>query len=213
MITILETANNLDLSGSHSTFYIKTLNLRFHRYTSAIELVDLTNAMQKGMTCKRVMVRWDHHNFNDSIFWNFLNDNYNGDLLAFVKSRISEADEVIAPNLACEMRFQASNRTYSPFTVGSFKKLDKLPTKWTLTHAIKALVNGQYKAFKCDGVYTDDYAFDAACNFQKGEIKDPNGMIKELVEEPSGWRSSISGGGLVDVDCYHFDNNSFELAL
>ena len=52
----------------------------------------------------------------------------------------------------------------------------------------KAILSGQIYEGRCDGRYTDDYAYDAAVGFRSGVRLYLPSFAKELIESPSGWR-------------------------
>ena len=58
-------------------------------------------------------------------------------------------------------------RVFSWLHLDRFNPLTSEPKKWTLPHVARAIINGQFTGLKSDGTYTDDYAFDAAVNFQQ----------------------------------------------
>ena len=99
-------------------------------------------------------------------------------------------------------------RVFSPFNLDKVKPLKAMPKKWTLRHVYSALINGQFKDLKCNYVLTDDYAWDAACDYRKGEIKAPIEFVKGIIENPSGWWTSYRDGE-VAICCHSFDSNSF----
>jgi hypothetical protein len=100
-----------------------------------------------------------------------------------------------------------AKRVFDP-TLKAYNPLKEIPAKWTLTHVVRALLNGQAENVKCTGVYTDDYAYDAASNFGIGEINAKNLAIR-LIECPSGWHAYAEADGTVHVNCHSFDNNKF----
>ena len=106
-----------------------------------------------------------------------------------------------------------SVRVWSPFAKVS--PLTEKPNKWTIPHVIRALLTGQFTRLKCDGVYTDDYAYDAAVDFQRGEISGRDAVTafaRRILENPSGWWA-YERDGEVSVCCHHFDSNSFTFDL
>jgi len=107
---------------------------------------------------------------------------------------------------------QRSNRiaiqTFSPFCLERLKPLKELPKKWTMAHAKRLVVNGQFDDFRCDGKYSSDYARDAEENFSRGPITDPLEFIKDIIERPSGWKCFIDEEGRLNIDCHDFNNNS-----
>jgi len=83
-----------------------------------------------------------------------------------------------------------------------------VPKKWTLTDVVRALTCGQADDVRCDGKYTDDYAWDNAENFGKGPTSALH-LARRIAERPSGWRVYAKDNGRISVGCHHFDYNSF----
>ena len=73
---------------------------------------------------------------------------------------------------------------------------------------VRALINGQFESLRKNYYLTDDYAWDAAVNFQEGEIADVINFVEKIVEDPSGWRA-YRDGGTVSISCHSFDSNKF----
>ncbi|EMA3788876.1 hypothetical protein U2U65_003496 [Vibrio cholerae] len=71
----------------------------------------------------------------------------------------------------------------TPFTLNEWKPLDELPSRWTIKHLVRLLVNGQFHHIKRDYYYTDDYAYDAACGYRKGYIDNPLHVACQWVGE------------------------------
>jgi hypothetical protein len=104
-------------------------------------------------------------------------------------------------------------RVWSPFA--SVNPLPHAPKKWTVAHVVRALLAGQFSNLKCDGKYSDDYAYDAAVNFHIGEFgQRPEAAIafaRRILESPSGWWAyDRDGSGRISICCHHFDSNSFK---
>ena len=102
-----------------------------------------------------------------------------------------------------------AKETYNPNQLQRIKPLKKAPKKWTLPMAIRAMVNGQVKA-TCDGNYSDDYAFDAATNYGKGNVN-CGSLAKKIIKHKSGWMSYLDTKGIVAVSCHHFENYSLTI--
>lgn len=51
---------------------------------------------------------------------------------------------------------------------------------------------------------TDDYAWDNADNFGRGDYSALT-LAERLVESPSGWRAYVSATGKLTVACHHFE--------
>lgn len=172
-------------------------------YGSAnLYLTDITDGGKIGKECKKFLISGSLNDLK-AIYENNFDD-------MFVK--IVEND---LENLKSEAYKTDSKRVFNPFTIKeNYKPLKEKPSKWTLKHALRALVNNQYKNFKCDGQYSDDYAWDNANNYGKGEIKDVNYFIEKIINEPSGWKArEWDNNNLINVDCHSFNLNSFELVL
>ena len=85
-----------------------------------------------------------------------------------------------------------AKRVFSPFNYKEvYKPLKATPKKWHLSHAIRAILNGQIEYLKCNGIYTDDYLFDNAYNYGKGMVADNLDFVKGLIEHPNGWDSEF----------------------
>lgn len=105
-----------------------------------------------------------------------------------------------------------SKRVFSPLHLDRLKPLVAAPQRWTVPHALRALANGQYEDLRCTGRYSDDYAFDAAVDFRRGEIQSPLTLVQRIFESPRGWRC-YEHNDRVSLNCHHFDYNSFRLRL
>ena len=107
---------------------------------------------------------------------------------------------------------QRGNRVWSPFA--TVNPLPEAPKKWTVPHVVRALLCGQFSDLKCHGVYTDDYAYDAACNFRRGEIENATAFARRILESPSGWWTyQQPDDGRISICCHQFDSNSFKFEL
>lgn len=107
--------------------------------------------------------------------------------------------------------------TFSPLALSHLKPLKEIPAKWTLSHVRRLLAAGQYSYCGTELRLTDDYAFDAAYDFGKGEGCG-EGFLKELTESPSGWRVSQCNGRHEDGDtlavwCHTFEKRVIKIDL
>jgi len=99
-----------------------------------------------------------------------------------------------------------AKRVFNPNALARLGKVKSLPEVGKtvrLPTVIKLLVNGQVSCFH-DQKLTDDYAYDAATNFGKGEAS-AMALAEKLVDSPSGWRSYMREDGKLLVACHHFD--------
>ena len=213
-MNIMDTINDLDsyikaLRHQDDSIYLKKDNLKVTIYSGGnIYLTDITNALKRGKTCTRISIqsdKMDHEEIETLIF----DCNYNFKKLFDILNSldISGNDSLNYKGLTIYKNFQKSIRVYSPFNLKFVKPLKKTPEKWTVGHTLKVLINDQFKDFRCDGIYTDDYAYDASCNYQEGEISDSKSFERNIIENPSGWWCCESGNRLT-LNCHHFKNTS-----
>jgi len=216
-----------DWANQFNTQYVKSPAAKVHIYNGSCEIILLENAFSRGKDCPRYSINFDYRGINgDNLpFHNqFLRD-FNHSLEAIVKYLENiefgvnkwgsfESAEYVGQEGAKFDIYKSlikGVRVYSPFHLDRVKRLKQAPKKWTVSHVCKALINGQYKDLRCESVYTDDYAFDAAYNFQKGSL-DGLAFAKRVLESPSGWWASNYSGN-ISICCHHFDNNSFEFDI
>ncbi len=204
-------------------FYVEDLKLKINLYNGSLTLVDITNALKTGLTCERYSLNWLG---NDSIIGIRLMESFIWDLrklFKFVQSLDWKPSKYgIDPiyfslmadsDITIYKGSEKSVRVYSPFALSELKSLKETPKKWTLRHAIRAIVNKQYEYLRCKGVYTDDYAYDAAYNYQQGAL-DRLSFVKRLIESPSGWwTGDANNSGIVSVCCHSFDSNEFKFKI
>jgi len=106
-------------------------------------------------------------------------------------------------------------RVFSPLHLHHLKPLTKEPKRWNVRLATRAILNGQYDWLKCDGKYTDDYAFDAAHDFGRGEISNNLSWVAGVIERPGGWRVAVKDEEekILWLCCHHFNTNTFKFNL
>lgn len=107
--------------------------------------------------------------------------------------------------------------TFSPLALSHLKPLKEIPAKWSLSHVRRLLAAGQYSYCGTELRLTDDYAYDAASEFGKGECSG-EAFLKELIESPSGWRVSQCNGSYQDGDnlaiwCHTFEKRVIKIDL
>ena len=197
MLDIVENLSSENLNTG-SDFYVKELLYHIHVYSNCIEITDLKNALKTGKKCKKYRLSFNDNHAKIS-FVNWLDD---VNLKSFINSLFNGIYEnrYIGANL--NIREIKGVNVFSPFE--NIKPI-KLPTKWTISHVWKGILSGQIKKVICTGKYSDDYSFDNATNYGKGE-KDKISFAKELIEEAGGWHCYYDGIN-VCVNCHSFDNN------
>lgn len=186
--------------------------LEIHRYNGSISIKDLTDAGKAGKTVSVLTLRYwkDERSGSEVMYWDF------EEIFNVLMGVTSVNDFCICSDHESIEVYRSVNKAirYMAKDLSIYKPLTEKPKKWTLTHAIRAIINGQYKNLKCDGVYTDDYAWDAATDFNRGEIKHALAFIKRIIEHPSGWHvNEWDNNGIIHIDRHTFDNNSFEFDI
>lgn len=107
-------------------------------------------------------------------------------------------------------------RTFSPLpqALARLKPLKEIPKKWKLNHVIKMLANGQFSDLETRQRTTDDYAYDAGCNFGKGALN-PMILLDDLTSRPSGWwfNDAKIDGDVLGINCHSFDYKNCKVDL
>lgn len=192
--------------GKDLYFRIGNYMYRLHRWAdyyggiASYTLADITEAGKAGKICVTYHLEGDinaiekmfNQNFDDT-FFDIATNNFEG---VKVGKTSKKAIDV-----------------FNPMTIKeTYKPLKEVPSKWTLKHALRAIANFQFEDLRCDGVYTDDYAWDNAVNYQMKEIKNTAYFLKKVIESKSGWRV-YDCDGRINVNCHYFDTNSFKLKI
>lgn len=198
------------------------VTVRFDCWGASVFVLDITDAMKAGKTCRGVKVEFANaqHNGDEGFraMYDFMAP-FGTNFRAFLDAQIALAWEagpfgdfkqIVDGSRTATRRESKAVRVYSPFA--TLAPLKSVPAKWTVAHALRAIWNGQVERFRCTGRYTDDYAYDAAVNFGIGERQNGRAFCKQVIESPSGWRA-YGTGSEVSINCHHFDNNSFTLKL
>lgn len=222
----METTERFELdafiNSCHSDgLYVKDCNIHIQRWRGSEQytITDLTNAMQPGKVCVSYTFEADERTRNNCEVINWLRPNF-GDSLPMLLLLCNGLDWVegqygTAPHnidgINVYKRDKESKKVFSPFA--KLPALKAEPAKWTLPHVFKALLNGQFSTLKCTGKYSDDYAYDNAVNYGKGEFSDRAAdFVRRIMESPSGWRT-YGNKGNVSVCCHSFDCNEFTFKL
>ena len=213
IISTINADNICDVNNSYTTQYLKDDDLYVHFYHGSVKIIDLTNALKRGVNCDEFTIQGDFNNDSASkFFYEFQYDIKR--LMSFLralkfnKGHYGGYDGIEYGEVTIYKSFEKGIRVFSPFNLDQIKPLKSEPKKWTITHVIRALLNGQYKSLKCEGVYTDDYAYDAAIDFHKGEISNGQAFAQRILESPSGWWTYQQETS-VSICCHSFDSNSF----
>lgn len=178
----------IDFWDQYDDLYFSDSLISARPYRNSLVIIDLANAMQNGKTCTRWLFSVSPWHMDTSKF----------SFTAYIMMAAPECDtlaELFAwlragkplqevDGLTVSVGEQPGNRTFSPFAPVKPVKLGDRLTAATIAKAIRA---GQIVAGRTDGRYTDDYAFDAATNFGRGEL-DVQAFAKDIYENPRDWR-------------------------
>lgn len=192
--------------GEDHYFKIGEYMYRLHRWAdyygevANYTLTDITLAGKAGKTCTTYYLEGNIDDISKIFEQNF------DDIFFDIATNNLE-------NVKVSKTVKSAKDVFNPLNIKeTYKPLKEKPSKWTLKHALRAIVNHQIEDFKCDGIYTDDYAWDDAVNYQIKEIKYTADFLKKVIENKSGWRV-YEYDGRVNINCHHFDMNSFVLKL
>lgn len=217
IIESLETANDWHEVLSGSEFYVQDREVKISVWGMGLHrsmtITRLENALKIGTECERFS--FDFPVNSERGLWHFIRD---------IDFSLAQLLDVLAsvdfdqgrPELfgaSVNAGSEAAIRVFSPFRLERLKRLNRLPAKWTVKHALRVIANGQYDSLRCRGQYTDDYALDAARNYGEGEINAALPFVQKIIESPSGWRVYDDGNGRVGLCCHHFDNNEIRVNL
>ena len=165
--------------------YIKDANALLRIYRESVAVVDLTNAMQAGKTCKKYSFIFANADNGISGLVNFLDDLAFADFVNYCRAgnyaENSERLEIIGVKYH-ESELKAC-RVASPFAK---VKKQTFTGKVTAVKIAKAILAGQIIEITCTGRYTDDYYDDAKRNICKGKtVTDLLKFAGELLEDKS----------------------------
>lgn len=205
----------IDLLNQYDDLYFDGLNVSAHPYRNSLVIIDLADAMKPGKSCTRWL-------FSVSA-WKMDADRLC--MTEYVEMAAPECDtlaELVAwlragkplldvDGLTVDVGAQASNRTFSPFVPVKPVKLGERLNAATVAKAIRA---GQIVAGRTEGRYTDDYAFDAATDFGRGEI-DVQAFAQDIYEHPNGWRFWWRDESRREITaaCHTFDYKTLAVAV
>ena len=187
-----------ELANDYEELFFREQNIRFKQYRGyndqlEIYVTDLTNALKPGKEVTQYIFAGD--------MWEVLFFTYDEPVSAVLEKLYRQE----VRNIEYRARTLKALRVFSPFA--KIKPITP-PKKWTIPHVWKAILSGQITKGQTDMRLTDDYAYDAATNFGKGEI-DVLSFAKKIIEDPSGWWVSVDKETdtkiQLSVNCHSFD--------
>lgn len=200
---------------SSGTVYVEAEQLAITIYENSLIVHTLDNALKRGKTVIKHTVHFQRGSFDGSEIINkymfFLKINFAELIKRAVANALPDVDDISVNNLHDE---EKAVRVFSPFAK---PKRVNPHSKWTIDKVAKAILTGQVTQGVQDMRLTDDYAYDAAVNFRKGELFDLLGFAKELTESPSGWWVYVDETEdnkiKLRVSRYHFDYRTLYVAV
>lgn len=225
-LTAINNRNRRDWAISTQSFCLDVTHELAMSYSNDhyfFQVLDLSNAFLRGKTCVKYRLTTEKPFSFSTIIEN------NGSLQRLFKkleareSDIYERGQELSSYLLDDSgvsltgyrREKKAIRVFSPIHLDHVKPLTKEPKKWNIRLAMRALINGQFSTLKCNGKYSDDYAYDAAVNYHQGTIADHIYFAAKIIEDPSGWRvyRDRANKKKVHLNCHHFDTNEFIFQL
>jgi hypothetical protein len=213
-----------ELLNTYDTLYIEEHLVSYHMYQDSLRIALLDNALATGKTCPEYYISTKDFRGNRcdifNLFTKLVGEFTIPAIKRYLQSLTFEADkynnmslDLDEAGMKVSLSYRDSNRMYSPFALERLKPLKEIPKKWNLTTVKRALANNQFRNLRCNGILTDDYAYDAAVNFRQGPLP-ALPLLEDLVTSPSGWWTSLDEKtGSVSICCHHFNSNSFILDL
>lgn len=188
-----------------------------------VRFLDLRNAGLPVVTCSEIYIElpWGDNRAMGQAYCDLLHNMKSKSVGRLTLEQVEDFGQAInfaemaEALLGCKIHIaqRDAKRIFPAHDLARIKPLKKLPKRWTVALVVRALVNGQFKDLTCNGKYTDDYHWDNATNFKRGDFsKHALGFAQKIYEDPSGWRASESykGEGLVSICCHSFDLNEFK---
>ena len=215
----LKATKKLDFNWPERTYLIEHKNRLYeiHFYNVYVYVRDITDAYVPGKICPKLSLDYYKDKDNPSNVYNlFFNkeSDLHEILQATTDQKVPEKDKykeykAYAVN---HREYNKSMLFFPIYNMERIKPLKKYPRKWTLPLVIRCLVNEQYYSFECNGIYTDDYAWDNQNNCFRGPKNKESvlNLCKDIVESPSGWRAwKDSKEEKVHLCCHSFNLNEF----
>lgn len=201
-----------------------TYNLYGNDGCASLYVSDVTNAFKTGKMCKGFWLEARGQEAIQTLDGLLAAVDY--DITAFIDwCGALEIDYEVrgekyvdqARSITISERESKGVETFSPLALAHLKPLKEIPKKWTLSHVRRLLAAKQYSYCGTELRLTDDYAYDAASEFGKGECSG-EAFLKELTEDSSGWRVSKAGGHCNDGDslavwCHSFEKRVIKIDL
>jgi len=204
---IFNSASDIKDFSNYETYLIKEDNIKVIVRPDVISIWDLTNVMLRGKVKKLNLylnkgiaehadVEFEYLLQSNSIREIIDNTRHGDTIGAFL---VNEYDDL-----------KATQEGINPFNFDKVKKANLNKTKFNKVDIVKIILNDQYNTITCNSIYTDDYQYDNASNFQKGQIND-NRLLKLLNDLLDNYNYSIyKEGNTIKVG---YVNNYYTVTL
>ena len=202
-------------------FKYSNRDIRIHYFNTVIQITDVTNAKKRGKTCVKISAYINNYEDIDAckyvnytniatietFFENFENHEVGYTLTGIEHQGYKYSIEIMASKDVIPAQCNLKD-IYKPIT--ELKLKNKYSIK--ISDIIKILINNNVQVIQ-DGRYTDDYAWDAANNFNEGHVFNPIEFAKDLIKSRSGWSAYMDSVDQkrIHVTCYSFDYRSIYL--
>ena len=223
LVTMLsELINVKDLVHNREVeFKYNNRDIRIHCFNTVVQITDVTNAKKRGKTCVKISAYVNNHEDIDACkYVNYTNiatletffencENHEvGYTLTGIEHQGYKYDVVVMASKDVIPAQYNLKSIYKPIT--ELKLKNRYSIK--INDIIRILINDNVQVVQ-DGRYTDDYAWDAATNFNEGHTFNPVEFAKDLIKYNSGWSAYVDNEDQkrIHINCYSFDCRSIYL--
>lgn len=197
---------------SHRGLELGGLNLQVTRYTSALGVLMLDNALKRGKSCTEFTIgaalgedeRPDFTEEGERRVFQLIRERLPSPTFESLRAMLVRT-EALYP-LAEDEPFDRWDdgvlrifrkrlpaiRVCSTAALEAQPRLTATPTggssRWRVTDVVRLLANNQFRDFVCDGEYSDDYKRDSERDYGRGAVACPRDIIDSLVVNPEWWK-------------------------
>mgnify|MGYP003317726056 CR=1 FL=1 len=201
-------------------FNYNNRDIRIQYFNDNMRITDVTNAKKRGKKCIQLEVRAFNNEDIDIMQYMYITniatietffDNFSISEIGYFLQGIIHSKYVysvwVAPSKEITPAEFNLKNIYKPI-----KTLKVSHNSINIYDIIRILVNNNVKVIQ-DGRYTDDYAWDAETNYNKGYEFNPIKFAKELIKCKRGWHAYLDreNKNRISICCYSFDNRSIYL--
>ena len=202
-------------------FKYNNRDIRIHYFNTVIQITDVTNAKKRGKTCVKISAYVNNYEDMDACkYVNYTNiatietffENCENHEVGYTLTGIEHQDykyniEIMASKEVIPAQCNLKS-IYKPITELKLKNRHSIK----ISDIIRILINNNVQVVQ-DGRYTDDYAWDAATNYNEGHVFNPVEFATDLIKSRSGWSAYVDSVDQkrIYINCYSFDCRSIYL--